>query len=85
MPALTYDPALAQSAQAWADRCVFQHSGPGENMAMAYGTMAGTDAWYNEVRGSRGAAPEVLDAGAVVILCLWALAPGYRLQPSIIC
>ena len=51
VPALAYDPALAASAQAWADRCVFQHSGPGENMAMGYGTMAGTDAWYDEVRG----------------------------------
>jgi hypothetical protein len=55
VPALAHDPSLAASARAWAERCVFQHSGPGENMAMGYGTMAGTNAWYDEVGGGWGA------------------------------
>jgi hypothetical protein len=64
VPALAHDPSLAASAQAWADRCVFQHSGPGENMAMGYGTRAGTDAWYDEV-GREAAGGRRRGAGGV--------------------
>jgi hypothetical protein len=33
---LAFNGQLAASAQAWADRCVFQHSGPGENLAQYF-------------------------------------------------
>ena len=49
-PPLAWDDALAASAQSWANNCVFQHSGPGENLAQNFGSWdAVVDAWYNEV------------------------------------
>jgi uncharacterized protein YkwD len=33
---LSWSPELASAAQAWADRCVFQHSGGGENLAQYF-------------------------------------------------
>jgi hypothetical protein len=34
-PPLAWDASLAASAQAWADRCVFQHSGPGGELSVS--------------------------------------------------
>jgi pathogenesis-related protein 1 len=59
-PPLTWDDELAASAQAWADRCVFEHSGPGENLFANVGTpsaAAAVDEWYSEVAAYDFAAP----------------------------
>jgi uncharacterized protein YkwD len=56
VPALTWDAALAQRAQQWADHCQWAHSGPGENLAMGFLTgPEAVDAWYNEVRACTSA------------------------------
>ncbi|KAI8084975.1 CAP domain-containing protein [Halteromyces radiatus] len=50
-PALKWDKKLAQYAQNWSNKCVFQHSGGpyGENLAMGYGSLnAAIQAWYDE-------------------------------------
>lgn len=58
-PALEWDATVAASAQAWADRGVYEHStgGPyGENLAWGYPSRSGTastKAWYNEVQFTR--------------------------------
>ena len=47
--ALTWGVDLASSAQAWADRCVFQHSGSGENLAQGFASLpAAVQAWADE-------------------------------------
>ncbi|KAI8469394.1 MAG: CAP domain-containing protein [Monoraphidium minutum] len=49
--ALTLSPQLQASAQAWADRCVFQHSGGGENLAQFFpNPLDGIQAWIDEGR-----------------------------------
>jgi uncharacterized protein YkwD len=48
---LTWDPAIAQTAQAHANRCVFSHSKPGgqgQNLYMGQSNERGVDLWYNE-------------------------------------
>ncbi|KIZ02292.1 hypothetical protein MNEG_5669 [Monoraphidium neglectum] len=48
---LAFNGQLAASAQAWADRCVFQHSGPGENLAQYFpDPLQAVQAWYDEIR-----------------------------------
>lgn len=58
-PPMVWDPALAATAQAWADRGEFTHSmkpGVGENLAMVWdqGVNSAVDAsinmWYDEVK-----------------------------------
>ncbi len=49
---LAWSASLAADAQAWAQRCVFQHSGPGECLAMGHATWTdAVNAWYIEVGG----------------------------------
>jgi uncharacterized protein YkwD len=54
VPAFTWDETVAQSAQEWANRCVFEHAqgtGLGENLFGGGGTWTSTDAtesWYSE-------------------------------------
>jgi uncharacterized protein YkwD len=51
---LVWDEGLAASAQAWADNCVFEHSGTagaGENLAYGANLVGSVDMWYNEVSG----------------------------------
>lgn len=52
-PPLVWDERLAASAQAWANQCTFDHSRPGENLAMGSDMTPaeGVDMWYNEVSG----------------------------------
>lgn len=50
-PPLVWDKTVAASAQAWADRCKFEHSssGYGENLAWGFSSwQAVVDAWYDE-------------------------------------
>jgi pathogenesis-related protein 1 len=57
---LSWDDELAASAQAWADRCVFEHSGPGENLFANTGipsAAAAVDDWYSEVMSYDFVAP----------------------------
>lgn len=54
VPALSWSGSLAKTAQAWADRCVFEHSSTnyGENLAQGTGDYSGADAvndWYGEI------------------------------------
>jgi len=54
VPPLSWSASLAKAAQAWADRCVFEHSNTnyGENLAQGTGEYSGADAvndWYNEI------------------------------------
>ncbi|KAL1936315.1 hypothetical protein VTP01DRAFT_449 [Rhizomucor pusillus] len=52
-PALEWSTKLAEYAQKWSDRCVFEHSqGPyGENLAMGYGSWTDAiTAWYDEYK-----------------------------------
>ncbi|KAI8079784.1 CAP domain-containing protein [Halteromyces radiatus] len=52
VPPLKWDKKVAQYAQNYSEKCVFQHSyGPyGENMAMNYPSWASiVDGWYSEV------------------------------------
>ena len=55
VPALAWSEQLAQIAQNWADRCVFEHSSGnlGENLAMgtsgAYPPVEHVQSWYDEV------------------------------------
>src|SRR3569833_1085036 len=54
VPALNWSASLAKTAQAWADRCVFEHShtGLGEDLAEGTGVYSGADAvndWYGEI------------------------------------
>ncbi|CAO3582619.1 unnamed protein product [Absidia cylindrospora] len=53
-PALKWDKNVAQFAQKWTNRCVFQHSGNpsyGENIAMGYGSWNQVvKGWYDEVK-----------------------------------
>lgn len=60
-PAMTWDDQVAQTAQAWADMCVFQHDGNspyGENLASGTaGTFDPVALWYNEIAAYNFAAP----------------------------
>lgn len=50
--ALAWDGGLQGDAQRWADGCVFQHSGSGENLAMGYSAFdAVMRAWYDDEIG----------------------------------
>lgn len=54
IPPLTWSPTVAATAQAWADNCVFKHSGGkyGENIYATSGTATGDDvvgSWVSEV------------------------------------
>ncbi|KAI8142604.1 CAP domain-containing protein [Fennellomyces sp. T-0311] len=52
-PDLKWNSTLAEYAQKWSDRCVFEHSsGPyGENLAMGYGDWTSAiTAWYDEYK-----------------------------------
>lgn len=52
IPDLVWDDDLAASAQAWADGCKFQHSGPGENLYASSGSSSPqdvVDSWASEV------------------------------------
>ncbi|KAI8332607.1 CAP domain-containing protein [Chlamydoabsidia padenii] len=82
-PALKWDKTVAQYAQKWTNRCVFQHSGSsqyGENIAMGYGSWNQVVAgWYNEVKdydysnpgfsGSTGHFTQVVWKGTTKIGC----------------
>ncbi|KAF8319757.1 PR-1-like protein [Clavulina sp. PMI_390] len=49
--ALVWDTSLQASAQSWANGCVFEHSGAGENLAAGTGNFdaaAAVQAWVNE-------------------------------------
>ncbi len=52
IPDLVWDDELAASAQAWADRCKFEHSGPGENLFASSGSGTApqqvVDSWAGE-------------------------------------
>lgn len=63
-PEMTWDAEVAQSAQAWADRCQWEHAqgtGLGENLAAAAGSVRTpkqtTDGWYSEIAQYNFAAP----------------------------
>jgi len=48
---LTWDDALAAPAQSWANGCVFERSGPGENLAAGTGDFdaaAAAQSWVDE-------------------------------------
>jgi hypothetical protein len=54
VPPLSWSASLAKTAQAWADRCMFEHSnaGLGENLAQGTGDYSGANAvndWYGEI------------------------------------
>lgn len=55
VPALNWSSSLAGTAQAWAERCVFEHSsnGLGENLAMgtsgSYPPASFVEDWYSEI------------------------------------
>ena len=53
MPALSWSGKLANTAQAWADKCMFEHSsnGLGENLAQGDGYPAAqfVQDWYDEI------------------------------------
>lgn len=52
VPTLQWDDGIARSAQQWADRCVFEHSGGpfGENLALGHESIrAATEDWYKEI------------------------------------
>ncbi|EJT48899.1 hypothetical protein A1Q1_01994 [Trichosporon asahii var. asahii CBS 2479] len=59
--ALEWDDGLAASAAEWASQCVWQHSGPGENLAMGtFGYYTGADMfkmWTDEVQWYNWAEP----------------------------
>jgi len=71
VPLATWDSAIAQSAQAWADEGHWGHSSSasrklpgigqvGENIAWGYPTRSGRDsvvAWYSEIEYTRGGTP----------------------------
>jgi pathogenesis-related protein 1 len=62
-PALTWSAELAAGAQAWADRCEFEHSAGGgaygENLFAGTNTTAieAVDGWYSEIKSYDFAAP----------------------------
>lgn len=52
---LAWSNSLAARAQNWANGCVFQHSGSGENLAMGHASFQqAVNDWYAEVRHAEG-------------------------------
>lgn len=52
VPALVWSETVANSAQTWADKCIFQHSGYGYGENLAWGHQSIEEAiadWYNEI------------------------------------
>lgn len=77
-PAMTWDEEIAKSAQAWADRCRFEHAqgtGLGENLAAAAGTVRTptetSDSWYSEIQLYNFAAPGTVDAAGHFTQLVW--------------
>lgn len=61
VPGLSWSGKLASTAQAWADKCVFEHSnnGLGENLAQGDGSPASfVQSWYSEIGMHDFADPE---------------------------
>ena len=91
-PPLAWDENLVASAQAWADRCVFEHeqgTGVGENLFAAVGNAspaAAVDGWYNEVTAYDFSAPgfsaetghftQVVWRNTTAVGCAVAVCPG---------
>lgn len=71
VPALSWSDRLAQIAQAWADRCVFEHSDNnlGENLALgtagAFSPESHVQSWYDEISSYDFATGQSRDGGAV--------------------
>lgn len=77
-PAMTWDAEVAKTAQAWADRCQFEHAqgtGLGENLAAAAGTARTptetSDSWYSEIRLYDFAAPGSVDGTGHFSQLVW--------------
>lgn len=71
-PAMTWDEEVAKTAQAWADRCVFDHdtaSGFGENLAG--GSEQPTEMWYEEIKDYNFAAPGFSQATGHFTQVVW--------------
>lgn len=76
VPALSWSASLAKTAQAWADRCVFEHSntGLGENLAQGTGDYSGADAvndWYGEISAYDFNNPGFSDATGHFTQVIW--------------
>jgi uncharacterized protein YkwD len=85
VPALSWSAGLAATAQAWANRCVFEHSnnGLGENLATGssggFPPAAQVKAWYDEIKdydfanggfgGNTGHFTQVVWAGTTEVGC----------------
>ncbi|MEM7059768.1 MAG: CAP domain-containing protein [Pseudomonadota bacterium] len=71
VPALAWSDRLAQTAQAWADRCVFEHSNGnlGENLASgtagAFSPESHVQSWYDEISSYDFATGQSRDGQAV--------------------
>jgi uncharacterized protein YkwD len=76
VPPLSWSASLANTAQAWADRCVFEHSnaGLGENLAQGTGDYSGANAvndWYNEISAYDFNSPGFSDATGHFTQVIW--------------
>jgi pathogenesis-related protein 1 len=70
VPALSWSPSLAATAQDWANRCVFEHSNNGgENLAQwtsgAYSAASHVRGWYDEIRSYDFATGASKDGGVI--------------------
>ena len=92
---LSWNSGLQASAQQWADQCVFQHSGPGENLAQYFSNFESvTQAWYDEVKDyhwdgqfsyATGHFTEVRQAQAQYIIVYHALATSPGVLSMLVC
>ena len=76
VPPLSWSASLAKTAQAWADRCVFEHAstGYGENLAQGTGDYSGVNAvndWYNEISAYDFNNPSFSDATGHFTQVIW--------------